>query len=52
MKLKLNGLYLLNMSSLDSSATTQINVFIVHANHEDPSLHKTKFSPKFGSSAS
>ena len=50
-KLKLNGSCSLNMSSLDSFATAEINAFIVHSNHEDPSLHKTKFSTKFGSSA-
>ena len=49
--MKLNGSYSLNMSSLDSFATAEINVFIVHANHEDLSSRKTKFSTKFGSSA-
>ena len=39
-KLKLNGSYSLNMSSLNSFATAKTNVFIVHANHEDLSLHK------------
>ena len=42
-KLKLNGSYSLNMSSLDSFATAEINVFIVHAHQEDLSLRKTKF---------
>ena len=51
-KLKLNGSYSLNMSSLDYFATAEINVFMVHTNDEDLSLHKTKFSTKFGSSAS
>ena len=50
--MKLNGSNSLNMSSLDSFATAEINVFIVHVSHEDLSLHKTKFSTKFGSTAS
>ena len=41
MKLKLNGSYSLNISSLDSSATAETNVFIVHAKHED--LRKLNF---------
>ena len=40
------------MSSLDYFATAEINVFMVHANDEDLYLHKTKFSTKFGRSAS
>ena len=50
-KLKLNGSYSLNISSLYSFAIAEINVFLVHSNHEDPSLHKTKFSTKFGNSS-
>ena len=44
-KLKLSGSYLLNISSLHSSATAEINVFIVHTKHEDLSLQKIKFQP-------
>ena len=51
-KLKLISSYSLNMSSLNSSATAEINVVIVHAKHEDLSLQKTRFSTKFGSSSS
>ena len=36
----LNGSYSLNISSLDCSATTEINVFILHAKHEQLSLQE------------
>ena len=42
-KLKLSGSYSLNISRVDSSATAEINVFLVHAKHKDLSLQKTKF---------
>ena len=45
-KLKLNGSYLLNTSSLDSSETAEINVFIVHAKNMKICLYrKLNFQP-------
>ena len=49
---KQHGSFSSNISSLDSSATAEINIFIMHAKHEDLSTQKTKFSTTFGSSAS
>ena len=40
------------MSSIDSSTTAEINVFIVHAKHEYLSLHKPILSAKSGCSVS
>ena len=51
-EIEIKGSHWLNISSLDSSATAEINVFIVHADHEDLPLQKTKFSTKFGGFAS